>query len=165
MALPRILRNFTCFIDGVGWAGLVEECTPPTLTIKTEEYEGGGMAGPVDLDMGAMEKLEGEITFAEYNPVLYRHLGVPDLPITIRGAQVADGTTESVIYQMRCLMKQMDPGGMKRGDSARLKCAFTATYVKVSIDSSDVIEVDMVNMIRRVGAIDQLEQQRRALGI
>lgn len=165
MALPKTLRNFIAFIDGFGWAGVIEEGMPPKLALVTEEYEGGGMAGPVDLDMGSVAKLEGELTFAEYNPSILGHFGKVDLPITLRGAQTADGTTESVIWQMRALIRELDPGTLKRGDGARLKLAYTASYLKLTVAEQEVIEIDQVNMIRKVGGVDQLDDQRRALGI
>ena len=46
--LPKILKNFNVFVDGLGYAGRVEEITLPKLTIKTEEYQGAGMSAPVE---------------------------------------------------------------------------------------------------------------------
>ena len=41
--LPKILKNFSAFVDGRGYAGRVDEITLPKLTIKMEEYRAGGM--------------------------------------------------------------------------------------------------------------------------
>ena len=57
--MAKILKNFNLFVDGRGYAGKAEEVTPPKLTIKTEEFRGGGMDVPAAVDMG-MEKLEAK---------------------------------------------------------------------------------------------------------
>jgi len=55
--LPQILKNFNVFANGVSYAGRAEEVSLPKLTVKTEEFRGGGMDAPVELDMG-MEKMD-----------------------------------------------------------------------------------------------------------
>nr|WP_262363471.1 phage major tail tube protein [Xylella fastidiosa] len=58
MSAPRhLLKHLNLFIDGKGYAGQVEEINLPKLTLKTEEFRGGGMLAPVELTMG-LEKLE-----------------------------------------------------------------------------------------------------------
>ena len=52
MAVPKNLRVFTLFTDGVNQIGRVTGFTPPKLTRKTEAYRGGGMAGAVNIDLG-----------------------------------------------------------------------------------------------------------------
>ena len=86
--LPKILRNFNVYVDGRGYAGRVEEITLPKLTIKTEEFQGAGMSAPIEIDLG-MEKLEMELTFAEYDSELFKLFGLTngaDIALTIRGA-------------------------------------------------------------------------------
>lgn len=167
MALPKTLTNFTAFIDGFGWAGKITEGTPPSLALLTEEYHAGGMAAPVDLDMGSVEKLEFELTFGEYNALLYRYIGQNNVPITLRGAQAAaDGSgTESVVYSTRCLVKATDPGSWQRGQRGTQKLMLTASYLKVTINEVPVAEVDVETMVRVVDGVDQLAATRRALGI
>ena len=60
MGLPRKLTHFATFVDGTNYMGEMPEVTLPTLTRKMEEYRGGGMNGPIDLDMG-QEKMEAEL--------------------------------------------------------------------------------------------------------
>ena len=52
MGLPRKIKNFTLFNEGLSYLGEVDEVTLPKLTRKTEEFRGGGMNGPVATDMG-----------------------------------------------------------------------------------------------------------------
>lgn len=63
MALPRVLKAFTAFVDGTNYMGEVPELTMPTLFRKMEEYRAHRMQGPVDLDLG-QEKMEAELNGA-----------------------------------------------------------------------------------------------------
>ena len=47
-----ILRNVNLFVDGRGYAGRIDECIPPKLTVKTEDFRAGGMDGTVEIDQG-----------------------------------------------------------------------------------------------------------------
>lgn len=164
--LPKTLRNYTGFIDGFGYAGKIKEGTPPTVSLQVEEYLAGGMAAPIDIDMGAVEKMECSMTFSEYSNALYAHIGKTDTPLTLRGAQVGpNGETESVIYQMRGLLREVEPGSWQRGNVPDKKLMFTPHYLKISIADQPVVEIDAENMIRRIGGIDQMADQRRALGL
>src|SRR5450830_564930 len=53
MGLPKKLKNFALFVDGVSYVGETEEITLPKLTRKMEKFRSGGMAGEIELDLGA----------------------------------------------------------------------------------------------------------------
>ena len=52
MAARDVRKNFNLFVDGKGFAGQIEEFTPPKLTLKTEEFRAAGMDAPIELTMG-----------------------------------------------------------------------------------------------------------------
>ena len=64
MGLPRKIKNFTLFNEGLSYLGEVDEVTLPKLTRKTEDWRAGGMGGPIKADFG-MEGLELEWAPAE----------------------------------------------------------------------------------------------------
>ncbi|CCO22228.1 phage major tail tube protein [Maridesulfovibrio hydrothermalis] len=165
--LPKKLKKFTAFVDGIGYLGKVQELELPKLSVKTEEYRSGGMDAPVEIDMG-MEKLEATATFAEYSPDLFKKFGVvegEDVPFTFRGAVRADAEAEAVIIEMRGRIRELDMGTWKAGDDSTLKVSIALRYYRVTIAGTDVIEIDPVNMIRKIGGTDQLASERDALGI
>lgn len=165
--LPKKLKSYTCFVDGIGYAGRVAELEPPKLTLKTEEYRGGGMDFPVDVDMG-MEKLDATLTFAEYTPEIFARLGLVDgnlTAVTLRGSIQAKGDDEEVIIALRGMFKEMDPGTWKAGDDSTLKSVINAHYYKLTISGQDVVEIDLENMIRIINGKDQLASRRKALGL
>jgi P2 family phage contractile tail tube protein len=165
--IPKILKNFNAFVDGRGYAGKVDEITLPKLTVKTEEHRAGGMDVPVEIDMG-MEKLEAEITFAEYDAELFRLFGLVDgnsVSVTLRGAMQAGGEAEPVVVTLRGSFRELDSGNWKAGDKATLKCMMAVRYYRLNINGSDAIEIDAENMIRIIGGEDQMASIRQAIGI
>jgi len=50
--IPQVLFNTNLFVDGINFKGDVPSLSLPKLVVKTDEYRGGGMAGPVEMDMG-----------------------------------------------------------------------------------------------------------------
>lgn len=165
--IPKILKNFNAFVDGRGYAGRVDEITLPKLTIKTEEHRAGGMDVPVEIDMG-MEKLEAELTFAEYDVELFRLFGLIDgnaVSLTLRGAIQADGEAEPIIVNLRGSFREVDAGTWKAGDKATLKCMIAVRYYRLTINGDSVIEIDAENMIRIIGGEDQMATIRQAIGI
>ena len=165
--LPKILKNFNVYVDGRGYAGRVDEITLPKLTIKTEEYQGAGMSAPVEIDMG-MEKLELDLTFSEYDPELFKLFGLTngsEFALTLRGALQGTGETSPVVINVRGYFKEMDFDSWKPAEKATLKCSVACNYYKLTINDTELIEIDPVNMIRNVNGIDQLSEIRQALQI
>ncbi len=162
--IPKTLKNFTAFIDGVGYAGLVQEGTPPALTLQVEEFQGGGMVAPVDISMGSIEKMNFELTLKEFNPTVIGLFGQDDVPLTLRGAIGPDN--EPVIIETRSLIRALNQDGWKAtGDSAVLKIEATPSYYKQTVNGEEVIEVDAVNMVFRAGGVDHLAGMKSSLGI
>ena len=164
--LPKVLKNFNVYVDGRGYAGRVDEITLPKLTVKTEEYQGAGMCAPVEIDMG-LEKLEMDLTFSEYDQELFKLFGLTngsEFGLTIRGALQGSGTSP-VIINVRGYFKEMDFDSWKPAEKATLKCSVACNYYKLTIDGVELIEIDLINMIRNVNGVDQLSEVRQALQI
>ena len=165
--LPKILKNFNVYVDGRGYAGRVEEITLPKLTIKTEEFQGAGMSAPIEIDLG-MEKLEMEMTFAEYDSALFKLFGLTngsDIALTIRGALEGNGKTIPVVINVRGYFKEMDFDSWKPAEKATLKCSVACSYYMLTIDGEELIEIAPINMIRNVNGSDQFAELREALQI
>ena len=163
-----VLRNMNLFVDGRGYAGRVEEVSLPKLTLVTEEYRGGGMDAPVEIDMG-LEKLECDFTTSAIDADLLKAWGVSHgalLPAAFRGALVSeDGTVRGVEARVRGYVREIDWGTWKSGEKAPLKCMMSVRYYRFTHDGDVIHEIDVENMKRIVAGTDQLEAQRQALGI
>lgn len=168
--LPRILKNFSLFVDGRGYAGKVDELTLPKLTRKMEEHRAGGMNAAVEIDMG-MEKLECDFTLAEYSEEVLKLWGLTDVAgcsLKFKGSLEADdaaATQTPVEVIVRGRWRELDGGSWKAGDKAVLKVAVAASYYKYSADGVDLIEIDVPGMIEKVNGVDKLAATRKNLGL
>lgn len=166
--LDDILKNMALFIDGRGYGGNVEELTLPKLTLKTEEFRGGGMDAPIEIDMG-MEKLECEFTLTRFDKQVLKLFGVVPgklIPLTVRGALVSvSGEQVSVIVTMQGIIREMELGNWKPGEKATLKFMVGLSYYKLVQGGEIIHEIDIPNMVRTIGGVDQLAAMRIALGI
>lgn len=166
--LPKVLKNMNLFVDGRGYAGRVDEIQLPKLTLKTEEHRAGGMDVPVEIDLG-MEKLEAELTISDYAPEVFKLFGLLDgasTQITVRGAIQAQGEkAKPVTINLRGGWKAIEPSSWKPGDKSTLKVSVAANYYKLAIDGQELVEIDAVNLMRKVGGVDQMAAIRAAIGV
>lgn len=167
--LPRTLRNFSLFLDGVGFAGRVTELTLPTLGIQTEEYRAGGLDAPVAIDMG-MEALTASFTLAEYDTDMLKMFGLYDqtaVSLTARGALQRNGDTDAVaiICNLTGSITNFDPGAFEAGAITEAGFEMAVRYYKLEIGAESLIEIDVENMKRIINNSDQLESLRTAMGI
>ena len=169
MALPRKLKNFNLFNDGISFIGVAAEVVLPKLTRKVEEFRGAGMNAPVDADMG-MEKLEVEHTYAGINRDVFNQFGITradGVLLRFSGAYQRDDTGEvdAVEVVMRGRHTEIDGGSSKAGDDTEFKVKSSLSYYKLTINGETVIEIDILNMIEIVNGDDRLADQRRAIGL
>lgn len=169
MALPRKLKNFNLFNDGVSFVGVASEIVLPKLTRKMEETRNGGMNGPVDADLG-IEKLEAEHSYGGIVREIFNQFGlsrVDGVLLRFAGAYQRDDTAavDAVEVVMRGRHREIDPGNSKAGDDTAFKVTSTLSYYKLTINGETVIEIDLLNMVEMVNGEDRLAEQRRAIGL
>lgn len=169
MALPNSLKNFNVFADGISYMGVVEEVKLPKLTRKMEAFRAGGMDGEVDIDLG-QEKLEIEQTLGGFVADAYKAYGVTKaggVLLRFAGAFQRDdtGAIQAVEIVCRGRHAEIDPGTAKGGDKNNTTVKSTLTYYKLTVDGTDVIEIDLLSFLFIVDGVDMLEAQRRAIGL
>lgn len=168
MAARDVLKNFNLFVDGKGMAGQVDEYNAPKLTLKTEEYRGGGMDAPLELTMG-MEKLECDASIIAYDSDVLALFGVVEgaqFSFTVRGhLESFDGTKSAVVHNMRGKIKELDSGSWKPGEKPSLKISMALSYYKLTIDGRIIHEIDIENMVHIQNGVDVLAAARANLGI
>ncbi|KAB0494023.1 phage major tail tube protein [Pseudomonas vancouverensis] len=166
--IPEVLINTNLFVDGTSFAGDVPSFTPPKVTIKTEEFRGGGMAGSIDMAMG-VEKLEASFVTTGMRRESLRFFGLADQTAcnaVFRGAFKGEkGRIKPVIATVRGMLKEVDSGDWKAGEKAEIKHAMTLTYYKLEVDGRVIYEIDMVGAVLVIDGVDQLADVRAALGL
>lgn len=162
--LPKIVRDFTGFIDGTDYAGAINEGKIPDIEFVTEEVANGGMGGTIDIWMGLMAKLETELTIEGLSAEMLSQLGKPDVGLTLRGDLTDGAETQAAIFQMRGLLKKAEIGNLKRKDKGTTKVMGTLSYFKATIGGQEVAEIDVLNKVCRINGVDLFAESRAALG-
>ena len=164
--LPRILKGFSASVDGRGYIGRIETCKLPDLTIQTESYRGAGMDAPVSHDMG-MEALSVSLTFAEYDPNLITLFGLmsANTAVVLRGAVQRQGEQSgSVVIRLTGGCKQVARDNWQQGQKGSMTVVFDCNKYTEEQDGAVLVDIDIINMVRVIGGVDQLASMRAALG-
>lgn len=169
MALPRKLKHMNLFNDGVSYVGQVEEVVPPVLTRIMEEWRGGGMNAPIKTDQG-MEALSMEWTCGGIMEDALKQFGITThdgVMLRFAGACQRDDSAEvdAVEIVVRGRHSAIDMGTAKTGEASPFKVTSELSYYKVSLNGEELIEIDVINMIEKVGGVDRLADHRAAIGL
>lgn len=168
MPVSNYLRKFVVFVDGFGKLGDCEAATLPTLTLKTEEFRGGGMDTPVEVDLGT-ERLEFSFTMTGVDEQVIEQWGLypgNSKAFTLRGSLTShNGQSSHVICNMRGIIKEIEFQEFTAGEKATVSFSVALDYYKISKGDRVMVEIDIENVRRVVGGVDQLENDRIALGL
>ena len=169
MALPRKLKRFNVFVNGMNYLGECVEITLPKLTRKMEDYRSGGMSGPVDIDLGR-EKLELEVTYGGFMQSVLEQFGIGKLEgvmLRFAGSYQRDdsGDCDAVEIVVRGRAQEIDFGNAKAGDNSEFKTKYSLSYYKLTVNGSDLVEIDLVNLVEKIGGVDRLVEHRRNIGL
>lgn len=166
---PRILKNMNAFVNGRGFQGRVDEIELPEIATKLEAYRAGGMDGEVELDMG-MDAMSGKLSVADPDADLLRLIGLAGANtarVEFRGAFVRDmdNATIAVVAELGGRFKKLSFGTWKAGEKSSQEFEVAVNYFRLTVDGTEICEIDVENMVRRIGGVDQLAAQRNAIGI
>ncbi|HDR9048592.1 TPA: phage major tail tube protein [Burkholderia vietnamiensis] len=169
MGMPRKLKGFNLFQNGENFVGQVVEVTLPKLTRKMEDYQGGGMGGPIKVDFGQegiqlewtcggfMRSVLGQYGVMKHDGVLLRFAG---------GYQSEDSpSVDAVEIIIKGRHSEIDPGSAKAKEDTAFKVTTVASYYKLSINGEDIIEIDFINMIEKINGNDLYAALRTAMGL
>lgn len=168
MAIQHVLANLSAFVAGKGYLGRVAEFTPPKLAPVVREYKAGALSAPIEIPMGAVEKLECSFTLTGYDPDLFRQFAVvPGRLVQLRltGAMYDyDGTCRPIEISLRAVLA-FEADAWKPNEASDLKITAMCHYYKLDVDGATLIEIDPVNLVAVVDGQDQLQSLRAALGV
>lgn len=168
MAARDVLKNLNLWVDGRGYAGQVQDFTPPSLTLQEEDFRAGGMDAPIGITMG-MEKMESSFNLFAYDADVLSLFGVAQgasVQLTVRAAlESFDGSVKPVVINMRGKITSLDAGTWTPGSMAPLNVTLTLAYFKQTIDGRLIHEIDVENMVRTINGTDALAAIRAALGM
>jgi P2 family phage contractile tail tube protein len=91
-----------------------------------------------------------------------------DIMVRSSKAEWEDGslTKEApVVIYMKGLPTKHTSGTHKSKEDTEVEDTISVTYLKIEIDGEEIIELDVLNNIYKIGGEDQLAQRRENLGI
>jgi len=171
MALPRKLKNMNLFNDGESYVGLAKSVTLPTLARKMESYRGGGMNGPVKVDLGMGDDgIQLEWTTGGLDAQVFRQYGITradGVLLRFAGAYQRDDTGEvsAVEVVVRGRHEEISMGDAESGEDTEQSITTTCSYYKLTIDNEVIAEIDILNMVEMIDGEDRLADQRAAIGL
>ncbi|MFT4454978.1 phage major tail tube protein [Pseudomonas sp. RTCS2] len=171
MALPKKLKHLNLFNDGNSYLGVAKSVTLPKLGRKFEAYRGGGMDGPVKVDLGHSDDgLQLEWTLGGWDLIALRQFGAvkaDGVQLRFTASVQRDDTAEvsAVEIVTRGRHEELDFGDAEPGEDTEHKINTALTYYKLTVDGEDIVEIDLLNFIYVVNGKDLLEEHRKALGI
>ncbi|MBN3005592.1 phage major tail tube protein [Chromobacterium alkanivorans] len=169
MALPRTLRLFNVFIDGVSFVDQALELKLPKIAMKTEDYTGAGMLGPVKL-LKAIESIEIEHTYNGPIEEIVATFGAEKhdaamLRFAGSYSEEGSGTDQAVEIIVRGRHNEFDQGDAKAGDNGNWKVKTDCTYYKQTVNGKVWLEIDVVHKIFNVMGVDRLAAHRKNVGL
>ncbi|USW02675.1 phage major tail tube protein [Pseudomonas pergaminensis] len=171
MALPHKLKHLNLFNDGGSYTGKVKTVTLPALGRKMEAYRGGGMSGPVKADLGFSDDgIQLEWKLGGLDLVVLKQFGAVNasgVALRFAGSFEQDDTGEvsAVEITVRGRHETIEMGDAQPGEDTEHSITTTCTYYKLTVDNEDIIEIDLLNFIEKVGGVDMLEKHRNAIGL
>lgn len=171
MAMPRKLKNMNMFNDANSYQGVAKTVTLPDLARKMESYRAAGMDGPVKVDLGHSDDgIQVEWTLGGLDLTSIRQYGITNasgVPLRFSGAYQRDddGPVSAVEVIMRGRHESYSFGDAETGEDTEHTITTTCTYYKLIVDGVEEIEIDLLGMVFKVGGVDRLAEQRKAIGL
>ena len=169
MGMPSTLKNCNLFNEGKSYMGVIAEVALPKLGRKLEKWRGGGMNAEVSIDLGG-QSLEIEMSCAGIMQQIFEQYGITKIDgvmLRFAGAYQRDdtGQVDAVEVVVRGRHEELDMGKAKPGDKTDFKVKSALTYYKLTINGTEMIEIDILNFVEKVKGKDILAEQRKAIGL
>ena len=162
--------NANIYIDGTNLIGRAEEVKLPDIQAIMAEHKALGMVGKIELPSG-FDKLEGEVKWNSLYEEAAKAMANPFKAVQLQCRSSIEtygpgGRIEEVPLAtfLTVMFKKNPLGTFKQHDNAEFGSGFTATYIKQVIDGDEVLELDYLANIFRVGGEDMLETYRANIG-
>lgn len=166
----RKVFNCNIYLDGTNnLLGKAKEVVLPDVVALTEDHKGVGMIGTLELPTG-LDKLMTKIKWAGFYPEMFAGAD----PFTSHKLQVrasletfgAGGRTGQVpvIVLLTVTFKKTPLGTFTAGAGQEPEQELSTTYLKLTIDGKEKVEIDVHENVWRVDGKDVLETYRKNLG-
>lgn len=170
-AIPEKLINYRVYLEGADLLGTAD-VTLPNLEAMTETVKGAGVAGEVESPvLGHFKSMTLGIKWRTVHKEAVKLAVQKPHQLDVRGAiQVMDHgagqyTTVPVKLVVKGVPKKLGLGKMDPGKMMDTETELELSYLKLTVDGEEQVELDKYNFIYKVQGEDQLSKVRAALGL
>ena len=164
------VTNANIYVDGNCLLGKAEEIKLPDITAMMSEHKALGMVGKIELPSG-FEKLEGEIKWNSFYRDVWLKMNnaYSMVQLQVRSSVETYGAMgrmqQQPLVTFLCVMFKKNPmGTFKQNDNAEFSSSFACYYIKQQLAGEDLLELDVLANIYKVGGVDQLDIYRNNIG-
>lgn len=164
------ITNANIYIDGNCLLGRAEEIKLPDITAMLTDHKALGMVGKIELPSG-FDKMEGEIKWNSFYSDVMLKAANPFTMVQLQCRSSVDtygpmGRTvqQSLVTFLSVMFKKVPLGNFKQNDNAEFPSQFACYYVKQQLNGLDMVELDVLANIFKVGGDDQLADYRNIIG-
>lgn len=165
------ITNAAVYLDGISFFGRAAEIDLGSVKSVMSDFQGLGMVGLIELPDG-IDKLEGKIVWNSKYADAAKKIGTPFRTVQLQcrsnvevhnsQGKVAD---IPLVTFMTIQFKEYQLGAHKPRENSTHESPFSAIYVKQVLDGDEMLELDYLANIFRVGGVDQLDAYRQNLGL
>jgi P2 family phage contractile tail tube protein len=164
------VTNANIYVDGNCLLGKAEEIKLPDITTVMSEHKALGMVGKIELPSG-FEKMEGEIKWNSFYRDVWLKMNNPYsmVQLQVRSNVETYGAMgrmqqQPLVTFLSVMFKKNPMGTFKQNDNAEFSSSFACYYIKQQLAGEDMLELDVLANIYKVGGVDQLDIYRNNIG-
>lgn len=164
------VTNANIYVDGNCLLGKAEEIKLPDITTVMSEHKALGMVGKIELPSG-FEKMEGEIKWNSFYRDVWLKMNnqYSMVQLQVRSSVETYGAMgrmqqQPLVTFLSVMFKKNPMGTFKQNDNAEFSSSFACYYIKQQLAGEDMLELDVLANIYKVGGVDQLDIYRNNIG-
>lgn len=169
IAIKR-LTQANVYLNNGNLLGRVAEIELPDLKPKMLEHKALGMIADMEFPSG-FEKLEGKLKWASVEPDVLIQVYNPYRAVELQVRSSLESFTnlgrtaeEPVNIFLTVTFKVGQTPNFKPNENVDMEAEFNATYMKQTMAGKDLVEIDTIANIYKVGGVDVLTNYRANLG-
>lgn len=159
------------YVNNASKHGQASEITAPTITAVMTDYKAMGMVGSAEFFNG-FDKIETTIKWTYPDNAAQKACAnfLKPVDLMIRSSKAEYDNTgisaeKPIVMYVRGYPKAHPGGSFKAKEDTELENTFTVNYYKLEIDGEEIVEIDVMNNIYKVGGEDLLAERRQNLGL
>ncbi|MDH0894356.1 MULTISPECIES: phage major tail tube protein [unclassified Pseudomonas] len=165
------ITNGAIYMDGNSFFAKNEEIELGSVKAVMSDFQGMGMVGLIELPDG-IDKLTGKIIWNSKYADAAKKTATPLRMVQLQCRSSVEvynsqGKVKEIplVTFLTVQFTEYQLGNHKPRENAKYESPFSATYVRQILDGEDILELDYLANIYKVGGIDQLDQYRQNLGL